>query len=176
MNDEEKDDDDKINVNVDIEEILQQIISLNEENFEQMSCNFPSLKHIIRSAEKYQRSGIPEATFTKFHRSFPVSSEGPPGLGIAASPVVSWLGTFAIELKTFIATLSRKERQIFEHKTNISRDWIPLKSGFTMLKIALQLQWIANHSKLVCLKCYFEKSKKQGEQTREIPRTLSQCH
>ena len=91
LNDEEKDDDDEIYVNVDIEEILQQIISLKEDNFEQMSSNFPSLKHIIRSAEKYQRSGIPEATFTQFHRSFPVSSEDPPGFGIAESPVVIWL-------------------------------------------------------------------------------------
>ena len=106
LNEEKKiDDDDEINANIDIEEILQQIISLKQENFEQISSNFPSWKQIIRSAEKCKRSGNPETTFTQFHRSFPTTPEGPPGLGVTASPVVSWLGTFAKELKTFFETL-----------------------------------------------------------------------
>ena len=59
-------DDDEISVNIDIEEILQQIIALKQENFEQLSQNFPSLRQIVKSAEKCKRSGNPETTFTQF--------------------------------------------------------------------------------------------------------------
>ena len=53
----------------------------------QISSMFLSLRHNIRSAEKYKRSGDPELTFTQFHKSFPKTSEGAPGLNVASSPI-----------------------------------------------------------------------------------------
>ena len=101
MNDGEKDDYVEVDVNIDIEEIMQQIISKKEDNFEQISSNFPSMSQIITSAEKSKGNGDPEATFTQFYRSFPITSEGPPGLNVSSSPTVKWPGTFTKEFKRF---------------------------------------------------------------------------
>ena len=112
------------------------------------------------SAEKCKRSGDPETTFTQFYRSFPMTSEGPPGLGVTASPVVSWLCAFAKELKTFFETSARRKRADIRTQNECQERIEAMKNGFAMLKIALQLRWTANHIKLACSKYYFEKSKR----------------
>ena len=67
-----------VNDTIDIEEILQQIIGLKDDNFEQISQTFPSLRRIMNSAEKLTNVGHSEIQLTQFPKSFPSTSTGHP--------------------------------------------------------------------------------------------------
>lgn len=69
---------------VGVEELIQKIIALKDDNFEHLSQTIPSLRRISNTTKKGNnvQHQDDEKHLTEFHKSFPVTSAGLPGLNI----------------------------------------------------------------------------------------------